>query len=238
MKSIRLLGATLLASTTLLGATGAFAAQSEPVDPNPATANTPITAELTLNQHPEKPTPPTGPDEGGDDQVTDIDGLFGIAYAPGAFSGSAELATSGVTNVSLVGKDDTKTKHNVGVQDLTRGKDRAWTLSAQLEWTGDNADYMAGSTITATSGNVKVNNKGTLTDVANGEVGLEANAESLTISQGSSVALMSATAGKTVNGVYNYQFENPTLVIPSSENVTQGQYTGNIVWSLTNALGN
>lgn len=49
---------------------------------------------------------------------------------------------------------------------------------------------------------------------------------------------MKANAGKTVNGVYNYQFKNPKLVIPNSENVAAGTYSGNIVWNLSNALGN
>lgn len=235
MKSIRLLGATLLASTTLLGATGVFADQSQPVTPNPAEARTPITAELTLNEHPDKPTPPTEPGEGGGDQGTEIDGLFGIAYAPAKLSGTKQLEDSGETTVDL--SNNSATKYNVGVQDKTRGKDRAWTLKAQLVWDVNSADYMAGSTITATGGNVKLNNEGTLTPVSGQEVTIGNSATNLTIEQGAEVSLMQANAGKTVNGVYNYQFENPQLLVQNSENVPAGTYSGNIVWNLSNALG-
>lgn len=237
MKSIRLLGATLLASTTLLGATGVFAEQSEPQNPTPATAETPITAELTINQTPEKPTPPTEPGEGGGDEETDITGLFGIAYAPGALSGRGELEESGQSMIDLTNNKSTDNKFNVGVQDKTRAKDRAWTLKAQLVWDGDDNNYMAGSKITATEGNVKLNNKGTLTPVTNSEVTMESGADNLTITQDSQVTLMKANTGKTVNGVYNYQFKAPKLVIPNSENVAAGTYSGNIVWNLSNALG-
>ncbi|MBO1103827.1 hypothetical protein FQT01_00645 [Enterococcus faecalis] len=235
MKSIRLLGATLLASTTLLGATGVFA--SEPNTPEPAEAKTPITAELTVNETPEKPTPPTEPGEGGGDEGTEITGLFGIAYTPGALSGRGELSEKGQSTIDLTNNKATENKFNVGVQDKTRAKDRAWTLKAQLVWDGDTNNYMAGSTITATEGNVKLNTEGTLTPVTEQEVTMEEGADNLTIGQDTEVTLMKANTGKTVNGVYNYQFKTPKLVIPNSENVAAGTYSGNIVWNLSNALG-
>lgn len=234
MKSIRLLGAALLASTTLLGAGQAFAAVSEPSTPTPAEAKTPISAELTVNQTPTKPVPPTGPGEGGGDGVTDITGLFGIAYTPKALSGQGELVEKGQSTIALSNNESTQGKYNVGVQDKTRGKDRNWSLKAQLEWTGDNKGYMTGATITATEGNVKLNTNGALSEVTNGEVTIGDSATNLTIEQGSQVELMKATAGKTVNGVYNYQFKAPKLVIPNSENVVAGTYSGNIVWNLSN----
>lgn len=235
MKSIRLLGATLLASTTLLGATGVFA--SEPNTPTPATAKTPITAELTLNEHPEKPEPPKEPGEGGGDQETDIDGLFGIAYAPGALSGTKQLADNGETTVEL--SNNSAIKYNVGVQDKTRAKDRDWTLSAKLEWDEASAEYMAGSTITATNGNVKLNDgKGNLSEVTNKEVRVGKDAVNLVIDQMSQAILLESEPGKIINGVYNYQFQNPQLIIPYSENVPADTYSGNIVWNLSDALGN
>lgn len=239
MKSIRLLGATLLASTTLLGAASAFAEVSQPSTPEPATAQTPITAELTLNENPGQPEPPKGPDEGGTDEGTGITGLFGIAYAPKALSGTAELKESGKTEVDLSNNSATNTnnKYNVGVQDKTRAKDRNWTLSAQLEWTNDTQDYMQGATITASEGNVKVNDgEGNLSSVSNGEVVMTEGADSLTISKDAPVELMKAQKGKTVNGVYNYQFKNPKLIIPQSQNVAAGTYSGNINWTLSDVV--
>ncbi|MDU5020311.1 MAG: WxL domain-containing protein, partial [Clostridiales bacterium] len=235
--SIRLLGATLLASTTLLGAASVFAEVSQPAEGMPNTAQTPINAVLTVNEHPNKPTPPTDPGEGGGDEGTEITGLFGIAYAPGALSGRGELNEKGSSTIDLTNNKATENKFNVGVQDKTRAKDRAWILKAQLVWDGDDNNYMAGSTITATEGNVKLNTKGALTPVTEDEVTIGDSATDLTISQNSQVELMKANAGKTVNGVYNYQFKAPKLMIPNSENVAAGAYSGNIVWNLSNALG-
>jgi len=239
MKSIRLLGATLLASTTLLGAASAFAEVSQPAEGNPNTAQTPITAELTLNQTPEKPTPPTSPDEGGSDESTNITGLFGIAYAPGALSGQKQLEEQGTTTVDLsnnTGSNSTN-KHNVGVQDKTRAKDRNWSLKAQLEWTGDDQGYMDGATITATEGKVQLNDgKGNLSEVPESAVTIGDSAATLTISKDSQVEIMKANAGKSVNGVYNYQFKDPKLVIPQSQSVAAGTYAGNINWTLSNVM--
>ncbi|MGT4665956.1 MucBP domain-containing protein [Enterococcus hirae] len=233
MKSIRLLGATLLASTTLLGAGQAFAA-SEPSTPDPANAQTPVNTALTINDTPTAPEPPQNPD-GGTDEGTGITGLFGIAYAPKALSGTTQLQEQGETEVSLSNNSATndQNKYNVGVQDKTRAKDRDWSLTAQLEWTGDTQNYLAGSTITATGGNVKLNDgQGNLSEVADSEVTIGDMATDVTISQDAPVEIMKANAGKTVNGVYNYQFQNPKLVVQNSENVAAGTYSGNIVWNL------
>ncbi|MDN3128770.1 WxL domain-containing protein [Enterococcus faecalis] len=237
MKRIRLLGATLLASTTLLGAASAFAEVSQPAEGNPNTAQTPISAELTVNQTPDKPEPPKGPDEGGTDEGTGITGLFGIAYAPKALSGTAELQEKGQTEVSLTNNSATNTnnKYNVGVQDKTRAKDRNWTLSAQLEWTDDTQGYMEGATITASEGNAKLNDgKGNLSEITEGEV--TTAAASLTIQKDAPTTILTAQKGKTVNGVYNYQFKDPKLVIPTSENVAAGTYSGNINWTLSDVM--
>ncbi|MDN3128791.1 WxL domain-containing protein [Enterococcus faecalis] len=236
MKSIRLLGATLLASTTLLGAASAFAAPSEPSTPNPASAQTPVSAVLTVNDNPTAPEPPKNPD-GGTDEGTGITGLFGIAYAPKALSGTAQLQEQGQTEVSLSNNSATndQNKYNVGVQDKTRAKDRNWTLSAQLEWTDDTQGYMEGATITASEGNAKLNDgKGNLSEITEGEV--TTAAASLTIQKDAPTTILTAQKGKTVNGVYNYQFKDPKLVIPQSQNVAAGTYSGNINWTLSNVV--
>lgn len=236
MKSIRLFSVALLLSSTLLGVTNVFA--SEPMAPNPSVEETPINAELTLNQNPTDPTPPTG-SEGGTDESTGIDSLFGIAYAPGALSGRQKLEEQGTTTLNLVANgENVQNKHNVGVQDKTRAKDRNWHLTAQLEWTNDLQGYLDGATITATDGNLKMNDgKGNLSELTEGEVSMGLHAGIITISKNAPVEVMKANVGKTVNGVYNYQFTNPQLVIPNSEQVAAGSYSGNIVWNLTDALG-
>lgn len=231
MKSIRLLGATLLASTTLLGAGGVFADQ---VNPEPSQAKTPITANLTINEDDiTKPQPPTDPDEGGADKPTEIEGLFGIAYAPDTLSVQHELENSSSEQILDLAKDN-KVKYNVGVQDKTRKNDQTWTLKAQLSWENDNNNYMAGTKITGSEGNVKENVDGALHDLSDSQV--TTTAADLTISQDSQVEIMKAESGKTMNGVYNYQFSNPKLVIPHPNKVAAGEYTGNITWNLSNAM--
>lgn len=228
-KSISILGTTLLVSTTLLGAGSAFAQKAvTEINPNPATATTPITAELTINQKPTKPVDPTQPGEGGGDQVTDISGIYGIAYVPGTLSGQAELQESGEQRVSL--SNNAATKYNVGVQDKTRKNDQKWVLKAKLAWTNDTNNYMAGTTIATTSGNVKENKQGNLSALTDSQV--ISGGETLAIGQDAEVEVMKAATGKTMNGVYNYQFSNPELVIPNPENVAAGTYSGNINWNL------
>lgn len=236
MKSIQLLGVTLLASTTLLGAGQAFADVSQPSTPDPKQATTPITAELTVKETPnEKPQTPGGA-EGGDDVETGVTGLFGIAYAPGELTVNAELSSDKAEQrVALKSKKDANvTKHNVGVQDKTRAKDRNWTLSAQLSWKNDANGYMAGTSIATSAGQVALNEGGTLNALTDGEV--TAKADTLLIGQDAPAEVMSATKGKTVNGVYNYQFTSPELVIPHPEEVATGSYSGEIVWNLSDVV--
>ncbi|NTJ95998.1 WxL domain-containing protein [Enterococcus faecium] len=225
-KHVALFSSVLMMSTTLLGVGSVFA---DEISPTPESATTPVTAQLEINQTPEKPVIPTDPDGGGD-KPTDITGLFGIAYTPNTLSGHKVLGESGREEVDLASNN--ATKYNVGVQDKTRKNDQQWTLKAQLEWTNDDNNYLAGTTITATGGNVKENNNGTLSELTSGEV--TTNATDLTINQDAEVEVMKSVSGKTMNGVYNYQFENPKLVIPEVSKVAAGTYSGTINWNLEN----
>ncbi|HGV8361638.1 TPA: WxL domain-containing protein [Enterococcus faecium] len=230
-KHVTLFSSVLMMSTTLLGAGGVFADQ---VQPNPNEAKTPITANLTINEDDiTKPQPPTNPDEGGGDKPTDISGLFGIAYAPDTLSAQDELDNSSSEQRVSLAKDN-KVKYNVGVQDKTRKNDQTWTLKAQLSWDGDDNNYMAGTKITGAQGNVKENVDGALQELSDDQV--TTTATDLTISQDSQVEIMKAVSGKTMNGVYNYQFSSPELVIPHPDKVAEGEYTGNITWNLSNAM--
>ncbi|EHK9949836.1 WxL domain-containing protein [Enterococcus faecium] len=226
-KHVALFSSALMMSTTLLGAGSVFA---DVTSPEHNTAKTPVSAALTLDETPGKPTLPTTP-EGGGDQSTEIEGLFGIAYAPGSLSGSAELSSTPNQEVPL--SNGSATKYNVGVQDKTRKKDQEWTLKASLSWEGDTNNYMSGTSIKANGLGVKENKEGTLEDLENAEVTTD-KIGNLEIQKDTQVEIMQSVKGQTMNGVYNYQFEAPKLVIPDPERVTAGNYNGNIIWSLEN----
>lgn len=222
-KKITYLSIAMITTSMLCG--GSVFAET----PDPSTATTPITAELTLNQNPTTPIPPKG-DEGGADDVTAINGLYGIAYIPGALSAKDELQETGKQKIDLA--KNNKVKYNIGVQDKTRKNDQQWSLKAKLVWTNDTNDYMEGTTIIATNGNVMENIDGTLSSLTDQQV--TTSVTDLTISQDTEVEVMKANTGKTMNGVYNYQFESPKLVIPNVENVTAGTYSATISWNLEN----
>ncbi|NTM33499.1 WxL domain-containing protein [Enterococcus faecium] len=234
-KHVTLFSSVLMMSTTLLGTGGVFAATSiNETNPSPESAQTPVSTELTINETPTKPVAPTDPSEGGGDKPTEITGTYGIAYIPDALTGRAQLNdNNSQQEISLENNKATTHKYNVGVQDKTRKKDQRWSLKASLNWDGDSNNYMAGTTITASNGKVMENNQGQLQELNDQEV--INSASSLTISQSSSVEVMKANNGKTMNGVYNYQFEAPKLVIPNPEKVAAGTYSGNINWNLENA---
>lgn len=214
--------------TTLLFSTVAFTgvSASAATTPDPATAETPIEAQLTINQTPTPPTAPTGAD-GGADKATALTGLFGIAYAPDKLSVSDTLNDAGQQKLAL--SNNNVAKYNVGVQDKTRRNDQQWTLKAKLTWSGANANYMTGTSIEASNGNVQENKAGALTALTDSQV--TTTAQSLKINE-TETAIMASANGKTMNGVYNYQFESPELVIPNVENVPAGTYNGTINWNL------
>lgn len=227
MKKINsILGAAVFASTTLLGGGSVLA---DEISPNPSSAQTPVTAELTIPAVSIAPDLPKNP-EGGGDKPTDITGNFGIAYAPNTLSGKGELLSGGQQEIAL--SHDGVTKYNVGVQDKTRKNDQNWKLKAKLSWTDDTNGYMTGTSIIAIGGNVKENNRGELQSLTDNQV--TTNATDLKIEQNSEVEVMKSTLGKNMYGVYNYQFTSPKLVIPDVTKVAAGTYTGNINWNLEN----
>lgn len=221
---------TLLFSTAVLSCTSAFAVTQGPAvgkDPiMPNTAETPVSANLKINQNPVAPVVPSGND-GGADSPTNINHILGIAYAPKQLSVDEMLNDAGQQKLAL--SNNNITKYNVGVQDKTRRNDQQWTLKVKLSWSGTNANYMAGTSIEATNGNVQENTAGTLSTLSDGQV--TTNAQTLKISD-TETSVMESVKGKTMNGVYNYQFESPELVIPNVENVPADTYTGTINWNL------
>ncbi|NMP59541.1 WxL domain-containing protein [Enterococcus mundtii] len=228
-KTILPLLASLTLCTSALGVQ-AFAATND-VDPDPATAETPITATLELkddNTDIVPPLPePTDPDKPGGDNGTGITGRFGIAYAPSELTGSETLNDSGSQDVALTSADASITSFNVGVKDTLR-KQYEWTLKAKLAW---NDNYMDGTTFKGTNGEVSENedgvlkNKGTVAGIKN-VIGSDLEIDD------TEKSIFKADGTATTNGVYNYGFENPKLNIPEVGNVPAGSYDGTITWNL------
>ncbi|EON3044821.1 WxL domain-containing protein [Enterococcus hirae] len=224
-KSISLLGATLLVSTIFLGSGSAFAETSiTPAEPTPATAQTPITADLTVDTA-QKPTLPEGTTDT-DHNNTQTTNPLGIAYTPKTLSGSAKLNASGQQEIDLA--NNSSSGYHVGVKDLTRQK-HEWTLTAKLAWTGDTQNYMDGATVKLTGDGVTINNQGVLSPELTGTVNGQ---PSVTITTTSSSEVMKSEKTLTQNGVYDYKFINPKLVIPEVSKVPAGTYSGNINWDL------
>lgn len=233
MKKIVLpIATSLTLGIGMLGTTAVFATNTtpDPASPDPASAETPVTAELTLpNPDPIVPPfiDPTDPNVPGGDTDTGITGHFGIAYAPTLLSVQQELNAKGQQIIPL---DNGKgvTKFNVGVRDTLR-KQQDWKLSAQLTWDGNSASSMVGSKITGTNGQVMENIDGYLKGLKDNEV--TTTAANLEISN-TPVDILETVPSKTTNAVYNYGFETPELVIPEVSKVPAGTYSGKITWNL------
>ena len=216
---------TAILATCTLGTTSVFAADGTP---DPSTAETPVTAELELKDAGPitPPIDPSDPNNPGED-LTPITGHFGIAYIPKPLSATSKLENTGQQTIALkntIGKN----KCNVGIRDTLRKKNK-WVLSAQLTWSGANASFMDGTTITGENGQAMENIAGVLGNIQNGEV--STSATSLSISN-TPTNVLETVDGKQTNGIYNYGFENSSLVIPATEKVPAGSYSGNITWNL------
>lgn len=199
------------------------------VEPNPQKGQTSVETILSLPDF-SIPITPKG-SEGGADKITSITGPFGISYVPKPFTFNAVLNESGKQSIPLVKTNDNVTKFNVGVRDKTRKKDQNWELMASLSWE-DKGKYLAGSSIEAENVNVKGNIEGVLQPLTDNEV--KSISSTLKISAVENT-VMAAVKGKHLNGTYNYQFENPHLVLPDAYSVAPGSYRGNIHWNLVNS---
>lgn len=231
MKKFNLIGVTLLASTVLMGAGQAYAAETTP---NPATAKTPVTVELTAPTTDGTVTPPLPDQGGGGDTGTGITGPFGIAYAPAALvakKGTVELGKTLNQEVELKSTSgDNVKKLNVGVRDMTQASGRSWTLSAQLKW--DSKELVGSKIVAEGAGNIHENVEGILKTTNKVENKVQTTLE---ISS-TSADIMGAKNDQVMSGTYNYQFNMPKLVIENPSNVEASTYTGNIVWNLSDAV--
>lgn len=237
MKNIRLLGATLLASTTLLGAVQAYAA-SETEAANPAATQTEIRAELTasngdnpLPPSPVDPDTPVNPDEDKPgNKPNNPEGPFGIAYQPTHFNfGKAELAESGSQEINVTQKPDAG--YHVGVKDKTKAT-RGWTLTAKLS--GDIASQ-PGISISLGNGTGEVKENSAATDASanlvaapDGSVVGQATVDVSNTAQ----TVMVGNEGFVHSSVYDYELGDVKLKIQDAKKVEAKKYTGTVDWNL------
>ncbi|MGM0252199.1 BspA family leucine-rich repeat surface protein [Enterococcus sp. AZ129] len=162
---------------------------------------------------------------------------YGIAYLPKQFQTESTVLNDAGPQSIPVNKTD---RFDVGVRDL-RNKENQWTLNAQLVW--NVGKELPGSSIKTTNktGVVMKNiNNGTnpfnpTTDLTDSNDGVQGgtNVEITEVP----TAIMTANMGK-YNAVYNYNLGDVSLEIPDAGMVELGSYSGNVVWSLENVLGN
>lgn len=229
---------TLVSTASVLGATlissgAVFAASTTSSESN---ANTPITTTLKAPSNPTNPTPPQpdGPNQNGNsnNNNNDVQGTFGIAYQPKAFSFTTDNLSSSGEQIIPVSNPHAGSPYNVGVKDMTHDT-RGWTLTAQLNWTGS---AIEGATIETknTSGSVNKNintggdftastDLGSTTDVT-GTSNLSINNAAQTVMQGKQ--------GIIHNAVYDYALGEVSLKIPNTGIVSAGSYSGNVNWNL------
>ncbi|EOB2766129.1 WxL domain-containing protein [Enterococcus hirae] len=221
-KHVTLFSSVLMMSTTLLGAGGVFADDT-------LQGTTSVNTTLSIPDVP-APVPPIT-DGGDNNENNQVQGHFGLAYQPKAFSVIDELGQTGQKEITILPKDASqggaKGSFNVGVKD-TRRKNSSWKLTAKLDWSGNNASVMSGTKITATNDGVKLNNSGNLEGQKNEEV---TGTRELEINSTNS-DVMTATGQKVINGVYDYQLNDVKLVIPKQENVAADSYNGTVTWNL------
>ncbi|HFX3823637.1 MULTISPECIES: WxL domain-containing protein [Bacteria] len=222
-KHVTLFSSVLMMSTTLLGAGGVFA-EVNSATPSPATAETPVAANLTVDTT-TKPVLPGETNDGNHNNTETTDPL-GIAYTPKTLSGSGKLNPNGTQTIDLA--NNSSDKYHVGVKDLTREK-HEWTLTAQLSWNEDTKEYMNGTKISLAGGQVQENKSGVLQALQQDEVTGQSTVDITTIAP---AEVMKSVKEKTQNGFYDYKFDSAGLVIPETSSVPAGNYNGNINWSL------
>jgi hypothetical protein len=234
------LAAVVLTTLTSTGMAGVAFADTTQNDQK----QTPVNTTLTAPTNTTNPIPPQ-PDGGGagsDGNGTDsnnknnqISGNFGIAYQPKSFSFSSNLNASGAQDISITNPNQSKNAtYNVGVKDTLHNQ-KGWTLTAQLQWSGNKS--IAGATINTTSSGKVMNNtnngtsnfmstdlKPVSTTEATGTPNLSINNSAQTV--------MSGTQGQMHNAIYDFDLGNITLHIPETSTVVADNYSGNVNWNL------
>ncbi|WP_207492786.1 BspA family leucine-rich repeat surface protein [Enterococcus faecalis] len=161
---------------------------------------------------------------------------YGIAYVPKQLTfASTSLEDNGEQVIPFTKIES----FHIGIRDV-RNTASSWTLSAQLEWTGQTLSGAEILTTNATGVVKKNTNNGVddfdaskdFTDCPTSEVIGQRN---VTIQSTSPTPILIAPSG-THNAVYDYDLGNVALRIPETRQIEPAAYHGNVHWFLNNTL--
>ena len=176
------------------------------------------------------------PSQDQDNVVTRPLTAYGIAYVPKQFTfASTSLKDNGEQIIPFTKMES----FHIGIRDV-RNTESSWTVSAQLEWTGQTLPGTEIVTTNATGIVKKNNNNGVddfdankdFTECPTSEVIGQRN---VIIQSTSPTPILMAPSG-THNAVYDYDLGNVALRIPETRQIEPTAYHGNVQWFLNNTL--
>ena len=158
-----------------------------------------------------------------------------FAYIPTRFMTKATpIKNSGNQEIPLL-KTET---FNIGVKDRTR-TNQSWSVTAQLTW--DNPQLKDAYIQTYNPGGATNQNISTGSasydpskDLIVNQDGVNGMSE-VKISTSSPIPIMESNSQINKNAVYDYGLGEAKLVIPETQNIQVGSYTGNVEWNLISA---
>ncbi|MGX7173235.1 BspA family leucine-rich repeat surface protein [Enterococcus ratti] len=170
------------------------------------------------------------PNTASDNKKINSSGAVGFSYLPASFNiANVTLNNSGLQSIPF-GKN---TSLNIGVRDQSNST-KNWKVDAQLSWRSpnvpSNAYIQIGNPIRVT----KNTNNGTSpynqnTDLkpVNGPLGT-ANTKITT----TPITIINNNGSTVLNGVYDFDLGNVSLVLPDSQSVAVGSYSATVTWNL------
>lgn len=158
-----------------------------------------------------------------------------FAYIPIRFTTAATpIKNSGNQEIPLL-KTET---FNIGVKDRTR-TNQSWTVTAQLTW--DNPQLKDTYIQTYNPGGATNQNISTGSAPYDPSKDLVVNQDGVNgmsdvkISTSAPIPIMESNSQTNKNAVYDYGLGEAKLVIPETQNIQVGSYTGNVEWNLISA---
>ncbi|EOZ5812746.1 BspA family leucine-rich repeat surface protein [Enterococcus hirae] len=173
------------------------------------------------------------PNTSSDNKKIPSSAALSMIYIPSSFNtGEVALKNSGEQSIPLT-KNST---FNIGIRDQ-EDSTTPWRLNAKLTWNSEGSIDNAYLQTTGTS-NVKQNiNNGVnaynpSTDLQEcSDVTGTNNAKITTVDS----TLMSNVSNKHLNGVYDYNLGDVSLILPNVENIEVGNYSATVTWNLVTA---